>query len=340
MSGEARGGEQAGGAEGPQRAGQQRRREAEQRAAEQADADGQQHALEDREGDRRHAFEDDRHRHAAAQAEHAGEAAAGRRCGAARSRRRATPRPAARARRGGPRRRRTSWATTSAPPKAAAGGDPGTSQERSPAGTTSCSARTSAIALRQRPACEQAEDAGEDRDDQRLARDQPPHLVAGRRRARAARRSRAARCIIASVNVPATTNSATSPAIPPIVPKIATSATRSAARVSVASASRGVVVVEHLRCPGAADGRGPCRKTSAFTSCGCAGEAPRGGVGEVQVACRALVRSRGRSPRPPGSSPAPRAPTRRRGRDLVAPARAFARDQRRAVEPVAEALDR
>ena len=54
------------------------------------------------------------------------------------------------------------------------------------------------------------------------------------------------RWAIASANVPATTNSATKPAMPPIVPKIATIASRSA-RLRVARVGVGRVgVVEHL----------------------------------------------------------------------------------------------
>ena len=67
--------------------------------------------------------------------------------------------------------------------------------------------------------------------------------VAPRARSTAVSRRRWA---IASANVPATTNSATAPAIPPIVPKIETSVARSDADGSPASAFAAWRAVEHL----------------------------------------------------------------------------------------------
>ena len=68
---EARAGQQPGGAETPQRPGERRRREPHQRPAEQADTGREQQTLEDREGDRPHPREHQRHRDAAAEAQQA-----------------------------------------------------------------------------------------------------------------------------------------------------------------------------------------------------------------------------------------------------------------------------
>ena len=105
-----------------------------------------------------------------------------------------------------------------------------------PCGAAPWSARTSTIATASgRPASTPSTDATSDRISASAAISRRTWRgVAPRARSTAVSRRR---CAIASANVPATTNSATVPAIPPMTPKIATSASRSAARGSPASAS-------------------------------------------------------------------------------------------------------
>ena len=236
--------EQAGRAEQPQRPRQQRGRQAEQPAPEQRGPRREQDRREDRERGRLLAVEQQRHRGAAGERRPRRRACArtpGRPCSTA------TSRSASAGRTRPARRAAATTATCATPmpiPSAATSGIqewPGSK----PAGTTPWSASTLTIARASGPPASRPSPLAtrESRNASVAIRRRTWRGVAPRARSTAVSRRRWA---IASANVPATTNSATAPAIPPIVPKIETSVARSDARRVAGVGVRRVVAVEHL----------------------------------------------------------------------------------------------
>ena len=176
-------------AETAQRRGEQRGRDPEQPAPEQPGAHGEQDPAEHRERHRPVAREQHRHRHAAEQAREAGDHADQTRAADARSRPRAARRPAGCARRGEPRRTTASWAISDAHAERRHERDDRVAPARTPARPRrDRRGRRRSRSASGRPATT-PERAGDQRDEQRLAGDQPADLRAASRRGRAARRS-------------------------------------------------------------------------------------------------------------------------------------------------------